>query len=94
MYKSLLKLNFPSYVIFFITSKCNARCRFCFYWKNIEESDKKKELDLEEIEKIWEKDFVFEPKMDAKSRKARFDKWHLAFKGTRFISGDARRPRK
>ena len=42
----------PSYVIFFITSKCNSRCKFCFYWKNIEENKKKEELTLDEIKKI------------------------------------------
>lgn len=38
------------YVIFFITNKCNAKCKHCFYWKNLNSS--KKELNLEEIEKI------------------------------------------
>ena len=42
----------PSYLIFFITAKCNSRCRMCFYWKNIEKFKKQKELTLEEIKKI------------------------------------------
>lgn len=42
----------PPYLIFFVTSKCNSKCRHCFYWKEIKESAKKKELSLEEIEKI------------------------------------------
>ena len=42
----------PPYLIFFVTSKCNSKCRHCFYWKEIKESANKKELSLEEIEKI------------------------------------------
>jgi Fe-coproporphyrin III synthase len=34
---------------FFVTGKCNARCKMCFYWKN---NNFKKELSLEEIKKI------------------------------------------
>ncbi|MBS3098117.1 radical SAM protein [Candidatus Woesearchaeota archaeon] len=54
-YYNLLKMVLsrkPSYVIFFVTAKCNSRCKMCFNWKNIEESSKKKELSLEEIKKI------------------------------------------
>ncbi|MBI2627848.1 MAG: radical SAM protein [Candidatus Niyogibacteria bacterium] len=40
----------PSYLIFFVTARCNSRCRMCFYWKNIE--NPQKELSLEEIKKI------------------------------------------
>ncbi|MFA5856714.1 MAG: radical SAM protein [Candidatus Pacearchaeota archaeon] len=36
-------------VTFFITGRCNARCKMCFYWKN---NENKKELSIEEIEKI------------------------------------------
>ena len=25
-----------SYMIFFVTARCNARCEFCFYWEEIE----------------------------------------------------------
>ncbi|MBU2639822.1 MAG: radical SAM protein [Nanoarchaeota archaeon] len=52
MFKSLMKRNFPSYVIFFVTARCNAKCSFCFNWKNIERWKEKKELSLIEIEKI------------------------------------------
>lgn len=41
----------PSYLIFQITSKCNARCLTCFNWKRIDESEKN-DLSLDEIEKI------------------------------------------
>lgn len=35
---------------YFVTSRCNARCPFCFYWQNRHE--KRDELTLEEIEKV------------------------------------------
>ena len=38
----------------FVTSRCNARCRMCFNWKNLEDSAKRDELSIEEIEKIAE----------------------------------------
>lgn len=41
-----------SYVIFAITSKCNALCPHCFYWENIKNSSQRKELSLDEIQKI------------------------------------------
>ena len=39
----------PLQLIHFITSKCNAKCGHCFYWKNL---NTKGELSLEEIEQI------------------------------------------
>lgn len=54
-YKSLFKgllHNYPSYLIFFITARCNSRCKMCFYWKEIEKAKNKKELTINEIEKI------------------------------------------
>ncbi len=50
--KNLYFSSFPPYVVFFVTSRCNSRCKMCFYWKQIEESVQKKELTLEEIKKI------------------------------------------
>ena len=41
--------NGPIQLIHFVTSKCNARCMHCFYWKNL---NKNKDLTLEEITKI------------------------------------------
>jgi len=46
----LLPRGYPSYLIFFVTAKCNMKCQHCFYWKDINSS--KPELNLEEIEKI------------------------------------------
>lgn len=42
----------PSYAIFFVTAVCNARCRHCFYWREIAAAKASKELTLAEIEKI------------------------------------------
>jgi len=39
----------PLQLIHFITSKCNAKCGHCFYWKNL---NTKGELSLEEIDNI------------------------------------------
>lgn len=44
--------NSPSYLIFFITAICNARCKHCFYWAEIESANARNELKLDEIEKI------------------------------------------
>lgn len=41
----------PAQFIFFVTNYCNARCRHCFYWKELEKK-KDKELSLKEIKKI------------------------------------------
>ena len=41
----------PSYLIFFVTARCNSRCRTCFYWQNLE-NPRKDELTLAEIERI------------------------------------------
>ena len=38
------------YVIFFVTNKCNSKCKHCFYWRNL--NSNKNELTLEEIDKI------------------------------------------
>ena len=41
------------YSIFFITNRCNSKCKHCFYWKNL--NKKTNELSLNEIEKITKK---------------------------------------
>ena len=43
------KYETPLQLILFITSKCNARCRHCFYWKNLEDNEN---LAFSEIEKV------------------------------------------
>ncbi len=50
----LLKtINYPSYVIFFVTAMCNANCKMCFYKDNMAKSrTSDNELRLDEYEKI------------------------------------------
>lgn len=43
----------PSYVIFFVTSRCNAKCKMCFNWQNIDNSKHDNELSFEEIQKSF-----------------------------------------
>ena len=46
-------LNYPSYVIFFVTARCNADCKMCFYKDNMLKSrGAENELTVEEYEKI------------------------------------------
>ncbi len=40
----------PLQFTFFVTSRCNARCPFCFYWQD--RHSKQDELSLDEIEKV------------------------------------------
>ena len=40
------------YLIFYATNRCNFRCKFCFYYAEIEQGRKPDELTLEEIEKL------------------------------------------
>jgi len=42
----------PTYIILYVTAGCNARCKMCFYWKNIDKVDRANELSLGEIERI------------------------------------------
>jgi len=44
--------QYPIFVTFFVTSNCNAKCKHCFYWKEISETDLRTELSIEEIKKI------------------------------------------
>lgn len=43
-------LKKPPILTLFVTSECNARCRHCFYWQNVE--SKKTDLPMAMIEKI------------------------------------------
>lgn len=42
----------PTYIIFYVTARCNARCKMCFYWREIGQAEAAEELSLNEIEKI------------------------------------------
>ena len=54
-YLNLLKYYFiknpktPIQLIHFVTSKCNAKCKHCFFWSKLNSKD---ELSLEEIDKF------------------------------------------
>ncbi|MDP8233442.1 MAG: radical SAM protein [Candidatus Saelkia tenebricola] len=46
-------LNYPSYIIFFVTGKCNANCKMCFYIEEMKKnSGSKNELTVEEYDNI------------------------------------------
>ena len=45
----LSRLKTPSVLFIFITSRCNARCQHCFYWKQLES---KEDMRLEDYKKI------------------------------------------
>jgi len=47
----LFKKGSPLNLIFFVTSKCDAKCPHCFYWQQLNK-DKKQELTKDEILKI------------------------------------------
>ncbi len=59
MFKKIFRwfktLNYPSYVIFFVTANCNANCKMCFYKDNMVENRGKNELTVEEYDKITKK---------------------------------------
>lgn len=44
--------KYPSYLILFVTSRCNAQCKMCFNWQNQDRSNKDKELTIDEVNKI------------------------------------------
>ena len=48
----LLERDTITYLIFFVTGRCNAKCELCFYWDNIVAADRKRELSIDEIERI------------------------------------------
>lgn len=48
--KHVYRLKIPRSLIFFVTNRCNAACRHCFYWKEI--SNETNELTIEEIRKL------------------------------------------
>lgn len=50
--RAMLDPNQVGYVIFYVTNRCNFRCKFCFYSAEIEKGLKPDELTLPEIEKI------------------------------------------
>jgi MoaA/NifB/PqqE/SkfB family radical SAM enzyme len=53
IFKNVYLTKTPIYVVFFVTSVCNARCKMCFNWKNTSSADFKQELSLDEVKKIF-----------------------------------------
>lgn len=49
---NLKKLKTPLNLIFYVTNRCNAKCKHCFYWKQLNISLGEPELTLKEIKKI------------------------------------------
>lgn len=52
--KSFFNRNQISYLILYVTNRCNFKCDFCFYYAEIEKGQRIDELTLEEIRKISE----------------------------------------
>ena len=50
--KSFLDPRQVSYLIFYVTNRCNFRCKFCFYYAEIEKGRKPNELSLDEIDQF------------------------------------------
>ena len=48
--KKARNLKTPTSLVFFITNKCNARCKHCFYWKELNKAEY--ELNIDQIKKI------------------------------------------
>lgn len=44
------ELKTPTSIIYFITNHCNARCKHCFYWRNL--NNLSDEMNLEQIRKL------------------------------------------
>ena len=44
--------DLPSYLILFVTARCNARCKMCFYWETIDSASAERELSLSEYRRI------------------------------------------
>ena len=43
----------PSYVILYVTSQCNARCKMCYNWKRVWNPNPAGELSVDEIKRIF-----------------------------------------
>ena len=50
LYNGLTKSS-PVQLTLFVTSRCNIRCKMCFYWEPVENKSTQ-EITLEEVEKI------------------------------------------
>ena len=48
--KAYFKRKSPSYLVFFVTARCNSRCSFCFFWESIKKGKTSDELNKNQIE--------------------------------------------
>ena len=53
--RSFLDPRQVGYLIFYVTNRCNFRCKFCFYYAEIEKGRKPNELSLDEIDQLTRK---------------------------------------
>lgn len=53
--RTLVKSGQPIYLVYFVTDRCNARCKHCLFGDGTIYPDVKKELTLDEIEKVTAK---------------------------------------
>src|SRR5581483_7169959 len=51
-YRVWTQRDFPQWLIFFVTARCNARCSMCSYWEEIEQATQEHELTLDEIRRV------------------------------------------
>lgn len=48
---ALFSQKTPPFLIFFVTGRCNLRCKHCFYWKNAERGNTD-DLDIKAVERL------------------------------------------
>lgn len=48
--KNIITIHRFRLLIFFVTNRCNAKCKICFYWRNLNKAIK--ELNIEEIDSV------------------------------------------
>ena len=51
--KNIFFTKTPTYVVFFVTSMCNARCKMCFNWEHTDTAKVSNDLTFAEIKKIF-----------------------------------------
>lgn len=48
----LMRRSWPSYAVVFVTSRCNARCVFCFNWENVFAKEHDPEITAEQYRRL------------------------------------------
>lgn len=52
MLGGVLRRSWPSYAVVFVTSRCNARCVFCFNWENVFAKEHAPEISVEQYRRL------------------------------------------